>query len=184
MLNPQDRSRAFNFALKSQEIFGLIMGLVVLWSIYALIFTQIEISFISKILLSLICIGFGTITPLIDFNESHATNPLWTGHARFHLVWQVNAMILTAILSLFLLWAYDSFFNLVLVIILNYLWIFSFFITAVSIKLYDGEFNDTNGIPPIILKLFGKQVEIDRNVQAISAVFLINSFVFIIISKL
>lgn len=181
MLNPQDRSRAFNFALKSQEIFGLIMGLVVLWSIYALVFTQIEISFISKILLSLICIGFGTITPLIDFNESHATNPLWTGHARFHLVWQVNAMILTAILSLFLLWAYDSFFNLVLVIILNYLWIFSFFITSVSIKLYDGEFNDINGVPPIIFNFFGKQIEVDRNVQAISAVFLINSYVFIII---
>ena len=181
MLNPEERSRAFNFGLKFQEIFGLFMGLVILWSIYALIFTQIETSFISKILLSLICIGFGTITPLIDFNESHATNPLWTGHARFHLVWQVNAMILTAILSLFLLWAYDSFFNLVLVIILNYLWIFSFFITSVSIKLYDGEFNDINGVPPIILNLFGKQIEIDRNVQAISAVFLINSYVFIII---
>ena len=82
--------------------------------------------FISKVLLTMICFGFATITPLIDFNESHATNPLWTGHARFHLVWQVNAMILTAILSLFLLWAYDSFFNLVLVIILNYLWIVSF----------------------------------------------------------
>ena len=181
MLNPQERSRAFNFALKFQEIFGLFMGLVILWSIYALIFTQIETSFISKILLSLICIGFGTITPLIDFNESHATNPLWTGHARFHLVWQVNAMILTAILSLFLLWAYDSFFNLVLVIILNYLWIFSFFITSVSIKLYDGEFNDINGVPPVILNFLGKQIEIDRNVQAISAVFLINSYVFIII---
>ena len=90
-------------------------------------------------------------------------------------------MILTAILSLFLLWAYDSFFNLVLVIILNYLWIFSFFITSVSIKLYDGEFNDINGVPPVILNFLGKQIEIDRNVQAISAVFLINSYVFIII---
>ena len=181
MLNPQDRSRAFNFALKMQDIFSSVVGLSIIWSIYALIFTQIELIFISKVLLTLICIGFGTLTPLIDFNESHATNPLWTGHARFHLVWQVNAMILTAILSLFLLWAYDSFFNLVLVIILNYLWIVSFFITSVSIKLYDGEFNDINGVPPIILNLFGKQIEIDRNIQAISAVFLINSYVFIII---
>jgi len=181
MLNPENRSDAFNFALKAQEYFGILIGLSLIWSVYAIWFTEFETLFVSKILLTLICIGFGTITPLIDFNESHATNPLWTGHARFHLVWQVNAMILTAILSLFLLWAYDSFFNLVLVIILNYLWIFSFFITSVSIKLYDGEFNDINGVPPVILNFLGKQIEIDRNVQAISAVFLINSYVFIII---
>ena len=181
MFDPEQRSRAFNFALKAQSIFGTVMGISIMWSIYSLIFTDYSHFFISKVLLTMICFGFATITPLIDFNESHATNPLWTGHARFHLVWQVNAMILTAILSLFLLWAYDSFFNLVLVIILNYLWIVSFFITSVSIKLYDGEFNDINGVPPIILNLFGKQIEIDRNIQAISAVFLINLYVFIII---
>ena len=181
MFDPEQRSRAFNFALRAQSIFGTVIGISIMWSIYSLIVTDYSHIFISKVLLTMICFGFATITPLIDFNESHATNPLWTGHARFHLVWQVNAMILTAILSLFLLWAYDSFFNLVLVIILNYLWIFSFFITAVSIKLYDGEFSDINGVPPIILNLFGKRIEIDRNVQAISAVFLINSYVFIII---
>ena len=49
MLNPQDRSRAFNFALKMQDIFGIVIGLSIIWSIYALIFTQIELLFISKI---------------------------------------------------------------------------------------------------------------------------------------
>ncbi len=180
MLNPQDRSRAFNFALKSQEIFGLIMGLVVLWSIYALVFTQIEISLISKILLSLICIGFGTITPLIDFNESHATNPLWTGHARFHLVWQVNAMIITAILSLLLLWSFYSPENHLIVILLNYLWIFSFFATLMGLRLFDGELNDINGVPPIVLYIIRKKIEIDRNVQAISGVLVVNSYALII----
>ena len=43
MLNPKDRSRAFNFALKAQEIFGFLIGLSILWSIYALTFTQMEI---------------------------------------------------------------------------------------------------------------------------------------------
>ena len=112
MLNPKDRSRAFNFALKAQEYFGILIGLSVLWSIYALLFSNLENFFIAKVLLTMISIGFGTITPLIDFNESHATNPLWTGHARFHLVWQVNAMILTAFLCLILLWFFDSFFNI------------------------------------------------------------------------
>ena len=180
MLNPQDRSRAFNFALKSQEIFGLFMGLVVLWSIYALVFTQIEISFISKILLSLICIGFGTITPLIDFNESHATNPLWTGHARFHLVWQVNAMIITAILSLIIMWSYYSSANHLIVILLNYLWILSFFTTLMGLSFFDGELNDINGVPPVILNIFRKKIEIDRNVQAISGVLVVNTYALIL----
>ena len=54
MLNSQDRSKAFNFALKAQDIFGFLIGLTVLWSIYALNFTQIDLAFISKILLTLI----------------------------------------------------------------------------------------------------------------------------------
>ena len=176
MFDPEKRSRAFNFALKAQSIFGAAMGITILWSIYTLLFTDYSHIFISKILLTMICIGFATITPLIDFNESHATNPLWTGHARFHLVWQVNAMIFTSLLCLLLLWVFDSFFNLLLVVALNYLWIFSFFATAVSIKLYDGEFNDINGVPPILVNFLGRKIEIDRNIQAISAIFVINSY--------
>ena len=183
MFDPEQRSRAFNFALKVQSIFGAIMGIVILWSIYNLLFTDYSNIFISKILLTMICIGFAAITPLIDFNESHATNPLWTGHARFHLVWQVNAMIISSLICLSLLWVFYSFFNLLLVVALNYLWILSFFATAASIKLYDGEFNDINGVPPILVSFFGKKIEIDRNVQAISAIFVINSYaLFIILS--
>ena len=181
MFDPEQRSRAFNFALKAQSIFGTFMGITILWSLYNLLFTDYSHIFVSKILLTMICFGFATITPLIDFNESHATNPLWTGHARFHLVWQVNAMILTALLSLTLLWIFDSFFNLLLVVTLNYLWIFSFFGSAISIRLYDGEFNDINGVPPIIISFPGRKIEIDRNIQAISAVFVINSYALFII---
>ena len=176
MINSEDRSRAFNFALKAQEYFGILIGLTVLWSIYALLFSNTENFFIAKILLTIVSIGFGTITPLIDFNESHATNPLWTGHARFHLVWQVNAMILTAFLCLILLWFFDSFFNILIVVLLNYLWIFSFLATSLGIKLFDGEFNDINGVPPIIGNIFGKSFEIDRNIQAISGVFILNTY--------
>ena len=181
MFDPEQRSKAFNFALKAQSIFGAFMGIIILWSIYTLLFTDYSNIFISKILLTMICIGFTVITPLIDFNESHATNPLWTGHARFHLVWQVNAMIFSSLICLSLLWVFYSFFNLLLVVALNYLWILSFFVTAASIKLYDGEFNDINGVPPILVNFFGKKIEIDRNVQAISAIFVINSYALFII---
>lgn len=176
MINSEDRSRAFNFALFAQETFGKIIGVVILWSVWAIFFSNIDNSFISLILLSCISIGFGTITPLIDFNESHATNPLWTGHARFHLVWQVNAMILTSVLSLILLWFYHSNTNVILVLILNYLWIFSFIATVLSMKLYDGELNDINGVPSVKNKIFGRIIEIDRNVQAITGVFILNTY--------
>ena len=176
MLNPQERSRAFNFALKIQDIFSAVVGLSIIWSIYALIFTQIELIFISKVLLTLICIGFGTLTPLIDFNESHATNPLWTGHARFHLVWQVNAMILTAFLSIALLWFFYSIINHLIVVLLNYLWIFSFYATVFGLKLFDGELNDINGVPPVFIKIFGQRYEIDRNIQAITGGLLVNTY--------
>ena len=176
MLNPQERSRAFNFALKMQDIFGAVVGLTIIWSIYALIFTQIELIYISKVLLTVICIGFGTLTPLIDFNESHATNPLWTGHARFHLVWQVNAMIITAILSLVMLWAYYSFSHHLIVILLNFLWIISFYASVLGMKLYDGELNDINGVPPVLIKILGREYEIDRNIQAITGGLFVNSY--------
>jgi len=176
MLNPQERSRAFNFALKIQELFGLIIGLFIIWSIYALSFTQLESLFISKILLTLIALGLGTITPLIDFNESHATNPLWTGHARFHLVWQVNAMIITAILSIAILWFYYSFSNHLIVILLNYLWILSFIASVFGLKLYDGELNDINGVPPVFIVILGNKYEIDRNIQAITGMFVVNTY--------
>ena len=97
MFDPNQRSKAFNFALKTQDNFGLIIGAFIIWSFWAIFFSNLEYVFISKVLLTLLLLGFAIITPLIDFNESHATNPLWTGHARFHLVWQVNAMILSSL---------------------------------------------------------------------------------------
>ncbi len=176
MLNPEDRSKAFNFALKAQEVFGFLIGLTVLWSIYALIFTQIELLFISKVLLTLISVGFGTLTPLIDFNESHATNPLWTGHARFHLVWQVNAMIITALLSITLLWFFYSITHHLIVILLNFLWIFSFYATVFGLRLFDGELNDINGVPPVFINILGREYEIDRNIQAITGSLVVISY--------
>ena len=176
MLNPEDRSKAFNFALKVQEVFGFLIGLTVLWSIYALIFTQIELLFISKVLLTLISVGFGTLTPLIDFNESHATNPLWTGHARFHLVWQVNAMIITALLSVTLLWFFYSITHHLIVILLNFLWIFSFYATVLGLRLFDGELNDINGVPPVFITILGREYEIDRNIQAITGSLVVISY--------
>jgi hypothetical protein len=44
-----------------------------------------------RLLLSLVTLGYGLVTVKADFNKTHATNPLWTGHARFHVVWQITS---------------------------------------------------------------------------------------------
>jgi hypothetical protein len=46
----------------------------------------------------------GLAVLLIDLRRSHATNPLWTPHARFHVVWQVLNLALLALVELALIW--------------------------------------------------------------------------------
>jgi hypothetical protein len=59
---------------------------------------------VARILLSLLCALQGLATLAIDFNRTHATNPAWTGHARFHVVWQSISVALLSILELALIW--------------------------------------------------------------------------------
>ena len=179
MEDKQKMSKAFEFALYALDIYRKVMVLVVFWSFWAIFFSTLEPTFIANILLSAVAFGLAVMPLLVDFNESHATNPLWTGHARFHLVWQVNAMILSSLLSLYLLWITDDSLSLGLVYCIIYLWIIAFALTLFSMSLYDGELNDVNGVPPIKQKLFGKNIVIDRNVQAISGAFIVLSLIHI-----
>jgi hypothetical protein len=59
---------------------------------------------LSRILLTLAAIGFGFLTIKADFNRTHATNPSWTPHARFHVVWQVLSYTGIAVIALCLIW--------------------------------------------------------------------------------
>ena len=49
MFNPNQRSKAFNFALKTQDNFGLIIGAFIIWSFWAIFFSNLEYVFISKV---------------------------------------------------------------------------------------------------------------------------------------
>ena len=144
MLENQNRSKLFNFALKAQNFSGMIISLVILWSVWALFFTEVDNIFIARVILSALCLALAVIAPLIDFNESHATNPLWTGHARFHLVWQVNALAVTGFFVLFLLWVIPSQMNILISIVLLYIWLLSFFFALLFMPAYDGKLNDVN----------------------------------------
>ena len=85
-------------------------------------------------------------------------------------------MIITAVLSIFLLWFFYSVTNHLIVILLIYLWIFSFYATVFGLKLFDGELNDINGVPPVFVNILGKEYEIDRNIQAITGSLVVISY--------
>ncbi len=171
-----ERNKLFNFALTAQETYSKLIVLLLLWSIWALNFSNINDILIGKILLTAIFIALGVIAPLIDLNQSHATNPLWTGHARFHLVWQVIAFIYTAIIGIPILWIYSSYEVLLIIILYTYMWLVSFLIASISMGVYKGKLNDINGVPEHILHIFGKVIIIDRNILGIIAFTIVTSF--------
>lgn len=59
---------------------------------------------IARVLLTLMTLGWSLATLIADFNKTHATNPLWTPHARFHVVWQVSSYAGLGLLNLALIW--------------------------------------------------------------------------------
>ena len=59
----------------------------------------------ARIILTLAALGYSFITIVADLNKTHAANPLWTPHARFHLVWQVLSYSGLALISFYLIWA-------------------------------------------------------------------------------
>ena len=105
-----------------------------------------------RILLTLATLGFSLIPVLADFNNTHATNPKWTGHARYHVVWQVMSYVFIAMISLFLIWGPidpEGSLGLKLAAAIAVAVYAGFFAALFSMKLYDGRTFDDNGIQPI-----------------------------------
>jgi hypothetical protein len=50
-----------------------------------------DATLLARVLLTLVTLGYGLATIFADFNKTHAINPKWTGHARFHVVWQISS---------------------------------------------------------------------------------------------
>jgi hypothetical protein len=109
-----------------------------------------NVSLVAQILLTLATIGYGFATMKADFNATHATNPLWTGLARFHLVWQLLSYAGIAAIALVLIWwpgpmAVE---RLYLAGALAAAIYGAFFITAIARPIFAGELFDENGYLP------------------------------------
>jgi hypothetical protein len=130
--------------------------------------------FVARILLSFLCALQGLATLVIDFNRTHATNPAWTGHARFHVVWQSFNVALLSILELGLIWWPGPFRNgaFHLAVLLTAVSPLGFMISFAGRRMFGGALSDPNGIPPVQLTLFGVGRSIDVNFAAIVAALL------------
>lgn len=91
------------------------------------------------------------VPPIVDLNKTHATNPLWVSHARFHVVWQTMIMLGIGLLSIYLLWfsQIGDHFSVEFSFILGLIVLGSFVINVGAKKLYAGTLSDPNGVPPI-----------------------------------
>jgi len=137
---------------------------------------------IAKILISLLAI-MQAIGPMkADFNKTHATNPLWPPHARFHVVWQVLTQAGVSIFILILLWATPSDINNWIAAFLAFNWIFSFFINLASMRMYDGALKDVNGIKPFKFNIGGQIREVDTNLFGASLMVVIGAIIVTLLS--
>jgi hypothetical protein len=105
---------------------------------------------LARILLTFVTIGYSALTVKADFNKTHATNPLWTGHARFHVVWQITSYVGFALIALALIWlpGPHAMERLYLACAFGAVVYGAFFITFFSMPLYGGRAYDENGYAP------------------------------------
>jgi hypothetical protein len=104
-------------------------------------------------LLAGLCFVQGLATLVIDLNRTHATNPDWPGHARFHLVWQAATYAWLALLEIVLVLAEGPFQEqrLYLAAILAGAPMFGFFAALIWRGNYRGTLSDLNGMQPVYL---------------------------------
>jgi uncharacterized membrane protein len=130
---------------------------------------------IARILLTLATAGYAFATILADFNKTHATNPQWTPHARFHVVWQISSYAGFGLLALALIWwpGPEAVARLYLVAVMAAIVYTAFFGALFAMPIYGGAAYDTNGYQPfkapvpVVAKLW------DVNITIFSVLFVI-----------
>lgn len=124
--------------------------------------------FIARVLLAGLCGLQGLGTLAVDLNRTHATNPEWPGHARFHLVWQAAAFAWLALLEIVLIFVGAPFQEqrFYLAAILAGLPMLGFFAAFVGRRMYRGTLSDPNGIPSANFVIMNSHLRIDLSLVA------------------
>jgi Family of unknown function (DUF6640) len=105
---------------------------------------------LARILLTLATLGWAVATVLADFNKTHAANPKWTPHARFHVVWQISSYVGFGLIALALTWWPGPYAveRLYFVALMGAVVYAAFFTALFAMPLYGGGAYDDNGYLP------------------------------------
>lgn len=127
-------------------------------------------AFAARLIVTAIAAGQGVMPVFIDLNKTHATNPLWTGHARFHLVQQVFTLLPAGAVEIALLWYPGAAMRarFYLAALLTATALVGFLLAAVSRELYGGTLHDPNGMQPLRLRIGSRRVVFDMNVPIVA----------------
>ena len=135
---------------------------------------------LARILLTLVTLGYSLATVFADFNKTHATNPLWTPHARFHVVWQISSYVGFGLLALALTWWPGSLATerLYLVATMGAVVYVAFFVAVFAMPVYGGEAYDKNGYMPFAapVPVIAKRWDVNITIFSVLAVILVVSF--------
>jgi hypothetical protein len=131
---------------------------------------------VARVLFTLMTAGYAVGTVIADFNKTHASNPKWTGHARFHVVWQICSYVGFGLLALALIWwpgplALE---RLYLVAVMGAIVYAAFFVAVLAMPVYGGKAYDTNGYKPFPapVPLIAKKWDVNITVFSIQLVIL------------
>ena len=105
---------------------------------------------LARVLFTLMTAGYAALTVIADFNATHATNPKWTPHARFHVVWQISSYVGFGLLALALIWWPGPLATerLYLVAAMGAIVYAAFFVAVFTMPIYGGAAYDDNGYQP------------------------------------
>jgi hypothetical protein len=111
-------------------------------------------------------LGYSIGTIKADFNKTHATNPSWTGHGRFHVVWQMLSYNVIGLVALYLIWSGgpDAYSRLWLAAALDIAIYGTFFAAVFTQPLFQGSLYDQNGYQPFTPPIGPKHWRWDANV--------------------
>ena len=127
---------------------------------------------LAQILLTVATVGYGILTLKADFNATHATNPLWTPHARFHVVWQITSYCGFGLIALALIWCAGPLEveRLYLAAAFALIVYGSFFVAVFTRALYRGKLYDENGYLPFRAPLGAGLWDLNTTVFGVMAV--------------